>query len=340
MSAPEPPVRAVKKATEEQLQRKRERRRAAHEQKLLAAAAVPAVYVADPPVVQAPSPVIQAPQPVVQAPPSLVAPLPPKPTVSSNLTSILSTPAPPNPAPPKPAAVKNKKHPTEPKGPPLKRSKTIAAAPVSLLGRDGPTWALGTLLKWPGMPTATMVVNDVFRILVSTGKPNERDETKLIACYRAALLLEDTEKALLTWCMEHPDEFISLMHLLQILTVPAGVAKPLVPVASAGSSGLLNKLAQRLAIAKIGQEIELDLGYVPKLDHELRALPGFIQLANEFVNDDEPRGGKPMHTFTTQVDKPKDMVSFIQTFTTTHATTEQAQEQATRVCSAFKALFY
>ncbi len=299
-----PPAKKPKTSTEEQRKRKRDRRLERLGKQKADAVKPPAVYVAEP------------------------VPVPPAPPVQPTLTpSVPLTPT-------IPASTKNKKHPTEPKGPPPKKAKTTGTAPVSALARDGPTWVLGTLLKWPDMPDATMVVNDVFRILVSTVKATD---AKLIACYRAALLLEDTEKALLTWCMEHPDEFVSLMHLLQILTVAPGIAKPRLPLAS---SGLLNKLAQRLAIAKIGHEIDLDLGYVPKLAHELRALPGFIKLANDFVNDDEPRGGDAMHAFVTQSDKPKDMVTFIQMFTTTHATTEQAQKEVARVCAAFQALFY
>lgn len=205
---------------------------------------------------------------------------------------------------------------------------------LSLLARDGPIWVLGTLLKWPNMPNATMVVNDVFRILVGADKANE--SVLVVASYRAALCLENNERALLTWAMEHQDEFVSLMHLLQILTVPHPTPKA--PITA--TTGFLNKLAQKLAVAKIVQEIELDLGYVPKLAHELRALPGFISLANDLVNDDEPRGGKAMHAFMTQPDKPKDMTNFLHMFTAEHPTAEQAREQAMRVSAAFTALFY
>ena len=200
---------------------------------------------------------------------------------------------------------------------------------------EGMSWPLGTRLKWPGTDVV-MVVNDVFRALTGA----HTDEPRSVAHYRELLALENDEIGLLIWGNDRRVEFIAMMHLLQTLTPPPG--KENVPIPAGPPLAMWTKFDQKIKAAGLNKEITLDQRYIPKGAAVYQALPSLVQLANELTNEQEPRGGHPMHAFVTRTDiTTKNLTSLLAEFTFHYANdTRTAQEQAGLVVSAFKALFY
>lgn len=235
-----------------------------------------------------------------------------------------------------PVSKKSKTHPTkeDTDAPPLKKSRKDLAPPHPL-SVDGPNWANGTTLKWPGLPV-TMVVNDIFRVLAPTCVRSAHDNTTLVTLYRELLALENNSDILFRWGALHMNEFIALMHLLQILT-KKGTS---VPVENQLGTPSMNRLTKMLAERGItNQEISL-ARYVTKPETDVRALPGLIQIAHDLVNEEEePYGGKPMHDFLAATDV-KDIQHFNHSFVVLAEDHKKGQQQITFVATAFKALFY
>jgi hypothetical protein len=245
-------------------------------------------------------------------------------------------------------SLKTKTHPTDPEASgtiPTKKSRTVPTPKTALplICTDGPTWVIGTKLKFPGVDV-TVTVNDVFRALISVPPNNGQNETEnvqLVNRYREVLRIEPVEEKLLVWGMAYQSEFLALMHLLQILvpttTVPVPDNKPKAVLEV--DSGILNNFTMLLSKHKIASAVDLTQ-YMTKPVQDYRALPGLVEIARILVSNAEPRGGKAIHAFLNDSNDVRDMKAFIRAFIATYPSLEQAQEQATLVCSAFKALFF
>lgn len=305
---PKPAAKAKKPLTEEQKQKRKEREALLKQQKKAAAAAAGDAVIEQPKKSEAQSKKNKT-----------------HPTDAEQDTD----------APPTKKSKKDSDAPTAPVSKPKNKKKD--AAPPHPLSVDGPTWAMDTKLKWPGLPV-TLVVNDVFRVLVSF-PPSGHDNGNLVKLYRELFALENDMDVLFRWGAVRVNEFIAIMHLLQILT-PRNTTSTPKPAESSVSSSMANRLTKMLAERGIlNQEISL-ARYVTKPETEYRALPGLIQISRDLVNEEEePYGGKPMHDFLTG-SLTKDINRFNNAFVSNAEDPKKGQQQVTLVACAFKALFY